>query len=104
MVGEQFLPAADNSASFLNSQNSLRSSCTRQCNHCNGGAVELCTFKLLDTISSQDRLGEECGHGHPGAALLAGHQQGGGQREIGGQAAGGGNGIEAACWCCSNRG
>ena len=101
MVGEQFLVAADNSASFLNSQNSLRSSCTSQCNHCNGGAVELCTFKLLDTISSQDRLGEECGHDHPAPALFPGQQQ-----DIVDQAAGGGdgNGIEAACWCCSNRG
>ena len=58
------------------------------------GGVELCTFKLLDTIS-RDRLGEECGHGHPGAAVLAGQQAAGGQQDIGFQAAGGGNGQEA---------
>ena len=63
------------------------------------GGVELCTFKLLDTIS-RDRLGEECGHGHPGAAVLAGQQgggqqQGSGQQDIGSQPAGGGNGREA---------
>ena len=58
------------------------------------GGVELCTFKLLDTISP-DRLGEECGHGHPGAAVLAGQQAAGGQQDIGFQAAGAGNGQEA---------